>query len=466
MGTRYLHARRGDPTGSVGRVSDDGDPAADGAVPEAAHVAPPADAPDDGATDDGATVETGDPHALDELIRFEREHTPAAGSHRARRPSRFDRPKEPHDWRWVVGGIGRTLIAIGLLLFAFVGYQLWGTGIQTAQAQRRLSQEFDQLLDSTTSLPATSTSTTPSTDPTDSVTPDTTAVTPSTQPPPLIGPPGAGEPLARLDIPAIDLEDKIVIEGVSAGDLEDGPGHFPETPLPGQYGNSAIAGHRTTHGQPFYRIDELEAGDEIIVTTLAGRYVYVVTGQTIVGPDDYGLVIPTTDPDTATLTLTSCHPRYSAKQRIVIFSEIDPDQSALVTAPFSSAVPATPTDLPGEDTVDTAPVDTAPVTTVPDDTTPVDTVPATTVPATGPPGGGPPSDAGEDVFENRWFSDPDAWPQVALWGLVLAAVSLGAYAVARRARRYWVGALVGFAPFVVVLYFFFENVNRLLPPNL
>ena len=66
-----------------------------------------------------------------------------AASDRKRRTNRFDRPKEPHDWRWAVGTLGRILIAIGLLMFAFVSYQLWGTGIQTAQAQNRLENEFE-----------------------------------------------------------------------------------------------------------------------------------------------------------------------------------------------------------------------------------------------------------------------------------------------------------------------------------
>jgi sortase A len=71
-----------------------------------------------------------------------------------------------------------------------------------------------------------------------------------------------------------------------------------------------------------------------------------------------------------------------------------------------------------------------------------------------------------DAFEEGWFSDSAAFPQVALWGLALIAVSLLAYSVSRAARRNWVGLLVGIVPFLVVLYFFFENVNRLLPPNL
>jgi sortase A len=73
---------------------------------------------------------------------------------------------------------------------------------------------------------------------------------------------------------------------------------------------------------------------------------------------------------------------------------------------------------------------------------------------------------GEDAFAAGWFDDEAAWPHVAGWGLLLALISLGAYWVSRRARRNWVGALVGIVPFLVALYFFYENVNRLLPPAL
>jgi sortase A len=76
-----------------------------------------------------------------------------------------------------------------------------------------------------------------------------------------------------------------------------------------------------------------------------------------------------------------------------------------------------------------------------------------------------PADSSE-TFRNAWFSDPDAIPQVLLWGLVLTAVWVGIYLISRRLRSYWIGIPIGFVPFVVVLYFFFENVNRLLPPNL
>jgi len=406
------------------------------------------------------------------------------------RPSRWDRPPEPKDWRWFVGGLGRALISVGVLMFAFVGYQLYGTGIQTAQAQNRLENEFEGLLataggDTTAtevSAPTVTPETVPSTVP--------IGTEPDTEPVPApsstvlaarLTPPPQGDPLAKLTIPKIDLE-KIVIEGVRTSDLEDGPGHFPETPLPGQYGNAAIAGHRTTHGQPFNRIDELQVGDEVIVETIVGRFTYLVTGQVIVSPNDYQLVIPTTDPTVATLTLTSCHPKFSAKQRIVVTAVLDPERSDLVTAPYvppAGEAPA-PSVIPGDD---------LPATTEPEiatATTTADITPGTVPSGTDDDGATPAIDdalaegagaidsaglddtasASQDLFENSWFSDPAAFPQVAIWGVLLTLVALGATALSRRVRRNWVGALVGIGPFVVVLYFWFENVNRLLPPNL
>ena len=76
------------------------------------------------------------------------------------------------------------------------------------------------------------------------------------------------------------------------------------------------------------------------------------------------------------------------------------------------------------------------------------------------------SDEIVDAFSDGWFSDPGANGQVALWGLLLALVSVAAYAISRKLRRDWAGALIGIVPFIVTLYFFFQNVNRLLPPNL
>src|SRR4051812_5695039 len=304
--------------------------------------------------------------------------------------SRWDRPKPPHDWRWVVGGIGRFLIGLGLMMFAFVAYQLWGTGIQTAQAQRTLSREFEeQVAETPPPTPATTTTTPVGTDPptTDatstSAAPTTTSVVLAVAEPV----PAAEEAVARLEIPRMDLN-RIVVEGATAEALTKGPGHFPETPLPGQLGNAAIAGHRTTHLHPFFDIDKLQPGDEIVVTTLNGRYTYSVTGTEIVGPDDYNLVIPTTDVTKATLTLVSCTPRYSASNRIVVHSELVPEKSDALT----EAVPVVPgagdagtgETLPDEGSVTVVDTVAPAPTTAPAGVTPAGTVPAATVADTVP----------------------------------------------------------------------------------
>ena len=395
--------------------------------------------------------------------------------------SRWDRPKPPHDWRWVVGGIGRILITLGLLMFAFVAYQLWGTGIQTAQAQRTLSREFDQALGTTlpaTTTPAPSTSATPTTDATVPIDPATTTTTTAAVLAPAKPIPAEEKGVARLEIPRMGLN-RIVVEGATADALTKGPGHFPETPLPGQLGNAAIAGHRTTHLHPFFDIDKLQPGDQIFITTFNGRYVYQVTGTEVVDPNAYADVIPTTDVTKATLTLVSCTPRYSATNRIVVHAELVPELSDALTeaapvVPFLDPANSGAT-LPDEGSVtvvDTvAPTATTTQSIPPSDTTvaaviPVDTTPGTSVEVTVPAQSTRPSTATTDAFVDGWFSDTSAIAPAILWGLALAAVAAGIYLLSRAVRRYWVGVLAGFVPFLVVLYFFYENINRLLPPNL
>jgi sortase A len=282
-----------------------------------------------------------------------------------------------------------------------------------------------------------------------------------------------------LEIPAIGV-DEVVVEGTRTADLRNGPGHFPESPLPGQLGNSAIAGHRTTYGAPFYRVDELRSGDPIIVTTLTGRYVYEVTEVFVISADDYGSAVPTNDRTVATLTLISCHPRYTARQRIIVRASLVLAESAPPAAAPTEVKPpdaAQGDDLPDDGSPETAPpdnvgptVDTkAAGTPTTSDTTSDSTTATTAAPAAAAPADvdAPAAAAAEsNAFNEGWFSDSGAFAQVALWGILLSAVALAAYAVSRRARRNWVGLLTGVIPFVIVLYFFFQNVNRLLPPGL
>lgn len=234
--------------------------------------------------------------------------------------------------RRVVGAIGRTFITVGVLILLFVAYQLWGTGIYTAQQQDELEQQFDQALQQEgQDAPTTSSSTTTTTV---AGAPPSSTTTSTTQAPPPPPPPD-GEAVARIRIPKIGV-DAIVVNGVGRDDLRKGPGHYPDTPLPGQEGNAAIAGHRTTYGAPFADLDQLSEGDLIQVRTLQGSFEYHVTEQLIVRPTDVAVIDPTpVDPDDpdegnlATLTLTTCNPKYSAAQRLVIQADLEPEQEAL-----------------------------------------------------------------------------------------------------------------------------------------
>lgn len=127
---------------------------------------------------------------------------------------------------------------------------------------------------------------------------------------------GEGDSLTRIKIPRIDV-DVVVVEGTSASALRAGAGHYPSTPLPCEVGNVGIAGHRTTYGKPFHDIDVLEPGDRIVLETPIGECTYEVDqAPFIVRPDQTEVVDNT--PQEARLTLTSCHPKGSARQRIVV----------------------------------------------------------------------------------------------------------------------------------------------------
>lgn len=134
-----------------------------------------------------------------------------------------------------------------------------------------------------------------------------------------------GDGLTRLRIPAIGLE-VIVVEGVGADALRAGAGHYPGTPLPGEPGNVAIAGHRVTYGQPFHRLDEVSAGDVVELETPFAVHRYRVPDRVadhanpwVVAPDDVAVVGPAPG---HVLTLTTCHPKGSARQRLVLRAEL------------------------------------------------------------------------------------------------------------------------------------------------
>jgi sortase A len=127
-----------------------------------------------------------------------------------------------------------------------------------------------------------------------------------------------GDAIGRIEIPAIGVKD-YVVEGTDTGNLRKGPGHYPETPLPGERGTAAIAGHRTTYGAPFRNIDKMKRGQVIRIDLPYGRYVYRVERTKIVDDSDFSVLrkLPYDR-----LVLSACHPLYSAAQRVIVFARL------------------------------------------------------------------------------------------------------------------------------------------------
>jgi sortase A len=204
---------------------------------------------------------------------------------------------------------GFTLIGAGGLVVAFLVYQLFVTDMINAGTQARASDELAQALVERRVAIATTTTTAPDT--------STSAPTPvaSLRTEPVVP---EGEPLGMITINKIGLE-AVLFEGVDRDTLKDGPGHMPWTPVPGQPGNAVISGHRTTYGRPFYDLDQLVLGDRIEVETAIGISVYEVKVIEIVLPTDVYVTEPLPG---AWLTLTTCHPRFSAAERLVVQAEL------------------------------------------------------------------------------------------------------------------------------------------------
>lgn len=191
--------------------------------------------------------------------------------------------------RRILRGLGWAFLTAGVLVVLFIVYQLFVTNLITDRIQEGLRRDLVRELDRAEGAGGGS--------------------APRSIP---------GEGVAILRIPAIAL-DAAVVEGVDPAHLKRGPGHYPRTPMPGEGGNVGIAGHRTTYGKPFWALDQLVPGDEIFLRTREGRFVYRVTERRVVAPDRSEVLEPTPRP---TLTLTTCHPRFSAAQRLIVHGEL------------------------------------------------------------------------------------------------------------------------------------------------
>ena len=207
-----------------------------------------------------------------------------------------------------------------------------------------------------------------------------------------------------------------MIEGVDVDDLRQGAGHYPATPLPGQEGNSAIAGHRTTYGAPFGDLDQLAKGDKITLQTVQGTFTYVIDDAPFaVDPNDSEVLLPQPDPTRsghyrATLTLTTCNPKFSAAQRLIV-------KASLV---------------------------------LPQGATPLPPSPGTT-------GSSAPKISGLS-------GESSSRLPALLWGFIVAIVGLLWWWLFHRYPR-WTTWFVGVIPFLVALFVFYTYLERMLPSN-
>ena len=212
----------------------------------------------------------------------------------------------------VVRFTGWTLITGGVLILLYLVYLLFFTNVTTDRAQQELLEEWSlEVGDPGEALPA---------EPVDE--PDTDVEQQAVDPGSAYAVmwfdrPGSDEPLVHAD-------PLYVVEGVTLDHLKRGPGHYPDTGPPGTPGNFAISGHRTTYGAPFYNLDDLQAGDRVHVVDRDGKeWVYEVTEQRIVAPTDVWVL--ESDPlgtGQPTMTITTCHPRFSAAQRLIVFAAL------------------------------------------------------------------------------------------------------------------------------------------------
>lgn len=127
-----------------------------------------------------------------------------------------------------------------------------------------------------------------------------------------------GTPIGRIVLPAIGL-DVVMVEGVEGRDLREGPGHWPETPFPGQGGHFVVSGHRTTYGAPFLKLNKVVVGDDIYLLLPYAVVKYKVTKVIVVDPRDMKDVAAS---GKEMVSLAACHPLYSARQRIVVQGEM------------------------------------------------------------------------------------------------------------------------------------------------
>lgn len=208
-----------------------------------------------------------------------------------------------------VGVLGELLITLGVLLGLFLVWQLWWTDVVGERAQAALVAElaFTPPMANVAQEPAL-----------------------RRDPAPVVDEPAYLTTFATLRVPRWDDVALPISQGTAKREVLDtlGIGHYEGTAMPGAIGNFAVAGHRTTYGKPLNRVAELVVGDALVVRTADTWYVYRVTASEVVGPQQVEVIAPVPGdpaavPTRAMMTLTTCHPMFSARERYVVHAELD-----------------------------------------------------------------------------------------------------------------------------------------------
>jgi sortase A len=244
-----------------------------------------------------------------------------------RRPTRHRAPMSVGDRvRLVLRGIGQTLITAGLVVLLFVVYEVYITNFFSHRLQTKVHHHLEQEWangQDPLALPNGDQSTIP-----------------------------LGQGIANIYIPRFGRDYAFtIVQGTSEGDLEKGPGHYVGTALPGGVGDFAVAGHRVGKGEPFLNLDKLKPGDAVIIETKTDWFVYRVEGNVtthdlsvrdangvpgreIVSPSDGNVIAPIPDSPGKTptdndhyLTMTTCHPKFTANQRMIVHAVLDPKRT-------------------------------------------------------------------------------------------------------------------------------------------
>ena len=235
-------------------------------------------------------------------------------------------PRRPRRQRpSVVGVLGELFLTAGVLVLLFLGWQVWLNDIIVGAEQTTAANDLAEQWEAAGQ---------PGETPTASASPTPTATAEPAVPgePVVAARPAEGASFANLIVPRLGADyRRQIAEGVGLNVLNNrktGVGHYPQTQMPGEVGNFAVAAHRTTYGAGFHDIDKLVVGDSIYVESADGWYKYVYRGTEYVRPTGVGVLEPvpqavgvsSTD---RVITLTSCHPYFSAAERIIAYGVFD-----------------------------------------------------------------------------------------------------------------------------------------------